>query len=206
MTLPTYMPDHVGQALSKLTTPFQNRPRFAAWCRSQVNRLQELEDMFRVFLESFDVDTCDLARLRIIGKIVGQEQRGTLEQFRRLVKVRILVNRSNTTAPALIKIAQILLSPLGSPLGLVKYRDGDCSIEIEGIAGVSDLDAATTIEFLRAAKMGGVGLRLIASTHDDGLLTGTVAGAIASRTTTPDAVHGFSNTALSDGGYAAQNR
>jgi hypothetical protein len=202
---PTPVLNHVQQAIGKMLTPFRNRPRFAAWCKAPLTQVQELEGVIYSFLALLDVDLADLPRLILLGKIVGQTQRGTLEQFRRFVKVRVLVNRSRGRAPDLIKVARILLSPLGDPLGEITYTEGGCNVLIEGVDGVSDLDASATVEFLRLTKMGGVGLRLIASTHDDGLLWGTVAEATASRVT-PDPVHGFSLPSLLTGGYTAQFR
>jgi hypothetical protein len=189
--LPAYIPDHVVQAFQKLTTPFKGRPRFAAWCRSVLNRTQELEDMLQVFLESFDLDTCDLPRLTLIGKIVGQTPVGSLETFRRLVKVRILVNRTDTTAPTLIKIAKLLT---GSE---VYYSDGDCAILIESRSALpGDVDPAILVAFLRAAKMGGVRLDLIAGFEDDGLLLGddSSAGVV-------DATHGLADDGETAGGF-----
>lgn len=205
MSTPTPITNHVQQAISKMLTPFRNRPRLAAWCKAPLTEVQTLEDAINVFLASLDVDTADLPRLILLGKIVGQTQRGTLEQFRRFVKVRVLVNRSRGRAPDLIKVARILLSPLGDPLGEITYVEGGCNILIEGVDGVSDLDADATIEFLRLTKMAGVGIRLVASIHDDGLLWSTPATMTATRTT-PDPIHGFSKTDLSDGGYTAQFR
>jgi hypothetical protein len=205
MSTPTPITNHVLQGISKMLTPYRNRPRFAAWCKAPLTQVQELENVAADFLTLLDVDTADLPRLVLLGKIVGQNERGTLEQFRRLVKVRVLVNRSRGRAPDLIKIARILLSPLGDPLGEINYTEGGCNILIEAVDGVSDLDASTAVEFLRLAKMAGVGLYLIASTHDDGLLWATAAEALASRAT-PDAVHGFALPTLLTGGYTAQFR
>lgn len=205
MSTPSYVPNHVSQGTSKFLTPFKGLPRFTAWCKAPLTQVQDLEDTVQDFLAVLDVDAADLPRLILLGKIVGQTQRGTLEQFRRFVKVRVLVNRSPGTAVALIKIARLLLTPIGGPLGNVNYTESGCSVLIEGVDAISDLDAAATIEFLFAAKMAGVGIRLIASTHSDGLLTGTVTEATASRTT-PDTTHGFSPATLADGGYSAQSR
>lgn len=193
MSTPTPITNHVQQAISKMLTPFRNRPLFAAWCKAPVTEVQGLEDVVHSFLALLDVDAADLPRLVLLGKIVGQTQRGTLEQFRRFVKVRVLVNRSRGRAPDLIKVARLLL---GSD---VFYSEGACNVTIEQDgAPLGDVTGADTIEFLRLTKMGGVGIHLVAQDETDGFLFGddTVGGQV-------DTAHGFSSESEASGGYLA---
>lgn len=195
---PIVAPGHILQALSKLLTPFRGKPRFASWCAVPIDGLQTIEDQLWALLALLDVDAADLPRLVLLGKIVGQTQRGTLENFRRFVKARILVNRSSGTGPDLIKIARILLGPLAGLADVYYTEYQPASITIEAIGAISDLDGAGVLEFLREAKMAGVGMRLVASTSTDGFLFGSVSGAA-------DSTHGFSTEAAIDGGFLAQN-
>lgn len=190
MSTPAYIPNHIAQAIAKLVTPFRNKPRFAAWCACVVNQVQYLENAMLKFSQSFDVDTADEARLILLGKIVGQiTPQPTLEQTRKFVKTRILVNRSASTAPDLIKIAQSLL-------GNVWYSEWGCAIQIEARDPLGDLNGADCAELLRSAKEGGVRLDLIAQNETDGFLFG---GDNASAI--PDTVHGLAPADLSRGGY-----
>lgn len=137
----------------------------------------------QAWLVSWDVDTCDLPRLTILGKRVGQTPVGGLETFRRLVKARILVNRSDGTGPTLIRIAKLLFSTD------VWYTEGDCEIEIEARAGVSsDVDIGILVSMLRLAKMGGVRLRAIAGIEDSDFLLG-----LDGAEEIDDHLHGFSD-------------
>lgn len=193
MTLPAPITDHAAQALAKFTTPFKGRPRFAAWCTSQVNRVQETEDMLQAFLRAFDLDTCDLPRLMIIAKIVGQTPVGTLETFRRMVKARIQVNRTDTTAPTLIRIAMLLTG------GPVYYSDGGCAIWIEALTPLpADVDPTLLVSMLREAKMAGVQLNLLEQADTDPLLWGNDASLT---TATPGT--GFSDDLGTEGGTVA---
>lgn len=189
MTTPTPITDHIRQGLARLLTPYRDKPRFAAWCAVQLNQVQYLENAAAAFLSAWDVDTCDLPRLTVLGKIVGQSPRGTLEQFRSYVKVRILVNRSRGRAPDLIKIASLLL-------GTVTYSEGACRVWIESDGPLGTASAADVVEFLHLAKMSGVQLNLIAQAQTAGFLLGddTAAGEL-------DSVHGLSDEANTDGGY-----
>lgn len=195
---PAPITNHTQQGLSKLIQRFKNRPRFAAWCASQIEQWQDLEDAMQVFLAAFDVDTCDYTRLVILGKRVGQTPVGSLETFRRLVKARILVNRTDTTAPTLIKIARLLFG------GDVWYTDGGCEIIIEARAPLPvDVDGRLIANMMRLAKMAGVGLSVIAQSETDGFLLGD-----DTENTTVDTTHGLSDgaadgTGTTSGGYLA---
>jgi hypothetical protein len=200
--VPITAPGHILQALSKLLTPFRGKPRFSSWCAVPVNQVQEIEDQLWALLALLDVDTADLPRLILLGKIVGQTQRGTLEQFRRYVKTRVLVNRSSGTAPQLIKIAGLLLGgPTPDPPSPVFYTDGSCWITIEQDGpSIGDADPIATVEFLSAAKMAGIAIRLIAGDFDDNsnAMFGddTIGGEL-------DTNRGLSDEAESTGGFLA---
>lgn len=155
MTLPK-IPNHIDQGLSKLTSGYARKPRYAAWCASHLGQVQDLEDARDEHAAAFDVDTCDLPRLRLLGKIVGQTEVGTLEQFRLYVKTRILVNRSDGKAPRMIKIARILV-------GDISYREGGAHISVTAIEPIGDRDPNISAALLREAKSGGVGFDLVFS-------------------------------------------
>jgi hypothetical protein len=200
MTVPAPISDHTQQALARLVTPLKGdaRPLFAAWCASHIDQWQDLEDAMQVWLASFDVDTCDEPRLTILGKLVGQTPVGSLETFRRMVKARIQVNRSNGTGPTLIRIARLLFD------GEVWFDEGDCDITIyarEPLPG--DVDGTILANLLRLAKMAGVGLLVVAQGEEDGLLLGDDTSYL-----TDDPAHGLADgasdgTGTTTGGYLA---
>lgn len=141
-------------------------------------------------MNSLDVDTADLTRLTLLGKLVGQTPIGTLEQFRLYVKVRVLVNRSNGSAPALIRIARILLGDIF----YTYYQPARITIETLTPLGVRDPVYSTVL--LRAAKKGGDAFQLITQAQTDGfLLCGDVP--------LVDAAHGLAPDDSSTGGYLA---
>ena len=201
MTTPVAItaPGHILQGLSKLLTPFRGRPRIASWCAVTLQQVQSLEDALWVFAAQLDVDSADAVRLNLLGRIVGQQPRGTVEQMRRFVKCRILTNRSRGRAPDLIKIAGLLLGgPGAAPPAVVFYTEGGCTVVIEQDGSYADADPVAAVEFLRAAKTAAVGLRLITQEQTDGFLLGneSTGGQF-------DAAHGLSDEAQSTGGYLA---
>jgi hypothetical protein len=182
----TPITNHIDQGLARLITRYRGRPRFAAWCASHIRQSQLLEDACWELVKSLDVDTADLPRLTLLGKIVGQTPTGTLEEFRRYVKTRILVNRSRATAPNLIKIATIIF-------GVVTFRTMPmCSIVIEADNPVT-ISPEYGFELLRRAKGAGIRLQFVFSDES--------AFEFASGTAYVDnPSHGFAPTDLSYGG------
>lgn len=187
----TPITDHVDQGLGKLIQRFKGKPRFAAWCKSHLKQVQLLEDACWAFLNSLDLDTADLPRLTLLGKIVGQPVVGTLEQFRLYVKVRVLVNRSRGTAPNLIKIARILLGDIK----FTAYQPA--RITIEALAPLAGRDPVYSILLLREAKLAGVALNLIGQSETSAFLL------CAGATPLVDAPHGLAPANSSTGGYLA---
>jgi hypothetical protein len=148
--------NHIDQGLQRLIDRYKNKPRFAAWCASHLRQVQKLEDAAQDLLAALDVDTADETRLKLLGKIVGQPQRGTLDQFRLYVKTRIAANRSRGTAPDVLRVAHLLL-------GSVRYTEGGAHIEIEALEPIGFRDPDASVEFLRDAKAAGVSLNLVFS-------------------------------------------
>jgi hypothetical protein len=153
----TPITNHVQQGLAKLIEYYKRKPVFAAWCATHLMQVQTIEDSIATFKSSLDVDTCDLTRLRLFGKIVGQVELGLVEQFRLYVKVRILVNKSDGRSPTLIKIARILL-------GNIRYTNwGQGSFEIEALDPIGIRNPDVSAELLNDARVGGVRSRLVFS-------------------------------------------
>lgn len=148
--------DHIDQGLARLITRYKNKPRFAAWCASHLRQVQKLEDAIRAFFVQLDVDTADDVRLPLLGKIVGQPQRGTADQFRLYIKARIATNRSRGTAPDVIRVARLLL-------GDIEYAEGGGHINVTELEPLGTRDPDASVEFLRDAKAGGVSLNLVFS-------------------------------------------
>lgn len=179
--------NHIQQGLDRLIDRFKNKPRFAAACASHLRQVQKLEDAANGLLAALDVDTADETRLQLLGKIVGQTQRGTLEQFRLYIKTRIAANRSRGTAPDVIRVARLLL-------GNVRYEEGGAHINVTALEPIGTRDPDASVEFLRDAKAGGVGLDLIFSSDLPSAFR------FASGTALVPSSNGFASESGGDGG------
>jgi len=192
----TRITNHVQQGLARLISRYQNKPRFAAWCASHIQQSQSFENACWQLADALDVDTADMARLTLLGKIVGQPPRGSLEQFRSYVKVRILVNKSKAKPQNLIKIATILLGPVTFTAW------GRAAITIEADNDVTGKDPDYVVALLRLAKGAGIKLDLTytATAADDAFSFAPGTASIADG-------RGFaSSTVGTDGGYLASVR
>lgn len=155
----TQITEHIDQAFAKLLEQYRGKPRFLALQASYVGQIQELEDVIWDVLGAFDVDTCDLLRLKILGKRVGQVYRGeAVNDYRRYVKARILINRSHGHADEIIEIAELVLD------GLALTYDEFYPAAI--VMGATDTDAsgadpALAVEMLREGKAAGVGFQFV---------------------------------------------
>ena len=191
----TPITDHIQQGLAKLIERYKRKPRFAMWCATHLWQVQKIEDSVATFKSSLDVDTCDLTRLRLFGKIVGQTELGTLEQFRLYVKARILVNKSDGRSPTLIKIARVLL-------GDIRFTNwGGGAFEIEALDPIGIRDPDVSAELLNSARAGGVRFQLLFA--DDALEDSF---AFAPGTASVAGVGGFSDYADTTGGTLARIR
>lgn len=191
----TPITNHIDQGLARLISRYKNKPRFAAWCASHLRQAQLFEDACWALIAALDVDTADLPRLTMLGKIVGQPARGTLDQFRSYVKVRVLVNRSKATAPNMIKIARILV-------GDVTFtRWGNAAMRIEAEDGTLSFDPDYVSFLLRLAKGAGVSLDFVFNSYSESDSFSFAAG------TAPIADgRGFATAAGTTGGHLARIR
>lgn len=191
----TPITDHIQQGLGKLVERYKRLPRFAMWCATHLWQVQQIEDSIAEFKGSLNVDTCDLTRLRLLGKLVGQTEVGTLDQFRLYVKTRILVNQSSGHSPTLIKIARILL-------GNIRFTNwGGGAFEIEALDPIGTRDPNISAELLNAARAGGVRFRLVFSGEADAASFSFATGSVS----VADG-RGFSDMANTTGGTLARIR
>lgn len=101
---------HVEAGLIKLVPAFWGKPRVSAVIAALLREIQTTEDAVWDVLEVLHIDTADMPRLVILGKLVGQDRHGfDLENFRTAIKARALANRSDGTGPALGRVLVALL-------------------------------------------------------------------------------------------------
>lgn len=151
--------DHYARAYARTLEQYKDKPRFAALLGSYLSQVQELEDAAWDVVEARFVETADLVRLKVLGRVVGQVYRGELvEDYRTMVSARILINRSNGRADEIIAIAQLLLD--GLDLEYEEHYPASILIRVTEAIPVG-VNPVLVAELLREAKAAGVGFGMI---------------------------------------------
>ena len=100
--------NHFNEGLMALIPPFWGKPRIAAWLQTYLDQVQDLEDAAWEVLNAYDIDTCDMPRLNVLAKIVGQPNLGwSLETFRSVVRGKIAANRSRGREDDLLNVLRL---------------------------------------------------------------------------------------------------
>jgi hypothetical protein len=88
--------DHIIEGTDRIAVPFrEDAPIFQAILTGLLNETQELEDAIRDVLLIRSVDSADLARLNVLGRIVGEAQQNRdVETYRACIRARIAANYS----------------------------------------------------------------------------------------------------------------
>jgi hypothetical protein len=126
----------------------------------------EVEQAYNDLLRNRSIDTGVGNSLDIIGRIVGQPRIGLAigddDTYRRYLRARVLVNRSDGSADDLIGVVQAALSDYAPALNVHVYP-GDVVgtgiamivVQLEGVF-INDTIATVLLDLLRAAASGGV--------------------------------------------------
>jgi hypothetical protein len=154
---------HVTQALGRLLTQFQNKPRLKTLLTIYAEEIQELEDALWGLWALRNPSTLNTAEQDIIGRIVGQPRRGaTNAVYSLFLLARIRVNKSSGSGADLVAITALLLGT--TPFTYEEFYPGQVVISILLPPAV---DAASVAELLHQAKAGGVRLDVLLALDTD---------------------------------------
>lgn len=155
-----YIDDHEERAARKLVPPFWGKPVIAAVLAALTREIQELEDTLWEMLELRTVDDADLARLKVLGKIVGQPQLGfSTENYRLLIRARALANVSRGRASDLIAVLEVLVGPGNYAL----YEVGDATLWLSVFQALDAEGIGMVVQVLPDTRAAGVGVQLLFS-------------------------------------------
>jgi hypothetical protein len=136
---------HVETGLVKLPPAYWGKPRIGAVLAAHLIEIQTLEDAVWDLFDARHIDTADMPRLVIMGKLIGQDRHGfDLEDFRTAIKARALANRSDGSGPAL---GRVLVALLGA---------GDFAFHWVGAASIAVAYLLQVQEVLPFARAAGV--------------------------------------------------
>lgn len=123
MAPPTHITDHVARTLALLPSQHADATRLRALLTAIAEAIQEVEDDAWACIVDRQLDTAAGAQLDQYGRVVGARRDGLLDDdYRALIRIRILANRSNGQADVILRVvAGLLADLLIAPPG-VEYR------------------------------------------------------------------------------------
>lgn len=102
--------DHVARALAILPSQFADATKLRALLTALTAQVQLLDDDAWACIEDRMLDTAEGAQLDQYGKVLGQPRDGLADDdYRALLGIRILANRSNGQADAILRVVAGLL-------------------------------------------------------------------------------------------------
>lgn len=148
--------EHVVEALDRLLEQFKHRPNLEALISALIAQVQDIENSaFDLYLQRW-VDSAVGVNLDNLGELVGQPREGRLDgEYRRWIKARILVNRTNGHGDDLIRIAELVIGTLEN-FELTEYYPAAYNIVVYNYPD----DPQTLFDIFFAAKPAGVGFVL----------------------------------------------
>lgn len=191
------VPNHATDGLSQLIAQYQESERLKWVIGLPLCVLNAAEiSAYDLLTKVYDVDAAEGVQLDILGDIVGESRSGRTDKaFRRAIKVRVAVNKSNGTAEELINICVLYTDiPL---LGIDKVAISDFGVAaIKMVLSFFFDDVPGLFNILKQARPAGVQLNLCypASTAPSFAFSGTYATAEVSST------EGFGSVYTSSGG------
>lgn len=154
--------DHVERSLAANLSQFRGKPAWTGLITSIVRQVQEVEDAAWAVLVARVLANATGWTLDKIGKLVGQERQGMVDDdYRRYISARIATNRSKGGIRDLITISRLILNDDDAVVRAIwqtptaHHTPATVVVRIEEISVATSL-ADILIDFLRQAVLGGV--------------------------------------------------
>jgi hypothetical protein len=158
--------DHVGGALALLIAQYQDSPLLRGLIGSYVHQIQDVEHgLVQIYQNALSIETAIGVQLDLIGRVVREARDGrTDDDYRRALRVRVLVNKSQGRHEDLIAIVR-LFEDMDTSGGTVKVQDlQPARIEVRAEAPAVN-EPSEVHKRVRLAKAAGVSLTTI--THPE---------------------------------------
>lgn len=155
--------DMCADAQALILAQYKDSPRLLALLCSYVDRVQQIDNaLVAVYQHTLSVDTAELVHLDRLGRIVGESRNGLADPaFRRGVRTRVLVNRSQGRTNDLAAIAALFCSvaeETGAYVRVSSHRPGTVTVRTDRSALA---DPTELVKRLRRATSAGVRLNSV---------------------------------------------
>lgn len=161
----TTISDHVEQAQALPSWQLQDKANWRALVDAAVTRVQLLEDVLQALAAGRGLDTAAGVQLDNEGIDIGQERFGGAyglgeadADYRGKIRARIIANQSEGSALDLQRVVRALLGTNVLSVSVVDLAPAAFVLAVGVTFGLSGDEEAWLLEFVRAAKPGGVGI------------------------------------------------
>jgi hypothetical protein len=165
--------DHGTDAVNHLIPDYDRKPRVEAFLFAAGAQLTQVEAQLVELHRMKSLDYASGIFVDILGDIVGEPRKGrTDDEYKRYIRIRILVNRSKGKIGDLYAIALLALS--GNTIVINEYYPK--TIEVVALDDIGTLVPSDFIEYLKAAKPAGTQIKFgytHEATGDTLLVSGT---------------------------------
>jgi len=125
--------------------------------------VQDLESAFQQLLIDRSIDTAVFAQLDAIGKIVGQERNGQVDDdYRRYIRARISANRSKGPVADVLKAADLIVYDDAAYYHAIQYGIAGLHLVVEDII-IDDYELIRALILLMRDTVAG-GVRIVVET------------------------------------------
>lgn len=153
---------HLEEAITGLAPPWWGKPRIASLVKSFIDQVQALEDELWDVIVERELETADLERLKVLGKIIGQPRLTFDEEtYRTVLKARALANVSQGRASDILAVLELLFGTGNYTLTEV----GNATLLISAGEPLTGIEAAEAV--LPDVRAAGVGFQLLFSDSAD---------------------------------------
>ena len=194
--------DVVSEGLQRLIPEYQETPRVQAWISSFLKEAQGIETtVFDLWELNLNLDLATSEGLNVIGRILLEARDGRSDDdYRRSLRVRVLVNRSQGRLEELIAIVFLFDDVEGETGAYVRIQDvPNAAIEVRSVRTPinprGELDKR-----LRLAKAAGV--NLVTMIHPGGP-TGSFKFIRVADYPEKNTTEGFSHSTVTGGAFAS---
>lgn len=155
--------DHVATAIGRLRAWARGKTGIENILRSLLEESVAVEEQLTLLRDNRSVDTATGIVLDLLGGLVGEPRSGaTDDDYRRLVRARIAINRSSGVVENVLRVVRLVLDDSTATLRAVNVGGAEARIEIGGAA--VPLALADQIgESAREAAGAGIQLQIISS-------------------------------------------
>ena len=188
---------HISEALARLLEQFKGKPIIAALLSSYIDQVQDLEiAVYDLFSERL-LETAIGDQLDQLGRLVNQPRIGDDDYYRKLIKARIAINRSNGQIEEMLNIFVLVWGDAF----VFEIEELQPAILIIRVRNAFDSgDAVLLLSLATDSKPGGVALQVIWSEYPD---SETFTLSSQSGTLEISTDQGLANAAQTSGGYLA---